>query len=71
MTEPSPEAVDRAYAKLTEKAQRSRQVWSFGYFDSCELAEALARITGDGGYVFQVNTLPDDQHVVIWWRWED
>lgn len=66
------EAVDRAYAKLTAQATRQRQVWHVEPATSSEAcANRLTAITAADGYVFSVNSLPDDVFDIIWYVFEN
>lgn len=65
-------AIDRDYAKKTEKALRQKKVWTINRERSdLFCAKRLNTISEQDGVIYQIQSLANRTHVIIWYRWED
>jgi hypothetical protein len=64
------DAIQVAYTKRTEQAQRAHQVWEITRVDNpIDCAAALTDISARGGIISQV--LMDDGYEIVWYHWDE
>jgi hypothetical protein len=62
--------VDAAYAAVVAKIKQTTHRWEVEWVDSAEACrDRLNAISGEDGYVHQVQYEPGPRYLIVWWHW--